>query len=287
MFPSTEMFSRKVFIGGLPLCISEMELKQIFGRYGTFIVEWSSRASELSQTQKIMRHNNAMFNTRTGYAFLIYTEEIAVYHLISQCHRVGPHYYINIAAYQNRLQKIVQVRPWRLTDTQYIPNPLSFLNSRNTVFIGAMPRTTTAKELGLALESKFGPVCYVGIDVDTQLNYPKGAARVTFITYKSFIAAIVGRFVDVPNTDGYKSVEIKPYVIKDQMCDNCFGKLCMNRPAPYFCSDIGCLQYYCEACWDHLHYNGNNRVREQHKPFMKMDNGTPLHTYRHNFSSLY
>lgn len=56
------------------------------------------------------------------------------------------------------------------------------------------------------LESVFGPVCYVGIDIDPELKYPKGAARVTFNTTKSFVAAIAGRFVNIPHADANKRV---------------------------------------------------------------------------------
>lgn len=43
----------------------------------------------------------------------------------------------------------------------------------------------------------------------------------------------------------------------EQMCDECEGKLCFSRYAPYFCGDVNCLQvctfdflisiYYCHA----------------------------------------
>lgn len=56
------------------------------------------------------------------------------------------------------------------------------------------------------IESVFGPVCYVGVDIDPELKYPKGAARVTFNTTKSFIAAINGRFINIPHADTNKRV---------------------------------------------------------------------------------
>lgn len=39
------------------------------------------------------------------------------------------------------------------------------------------------------------------------------------------------------------------------MCDNCNGKLCCDRYAPYFCGEVSCLQYYCEMCWDLVNLN--------------------------------
>lgn len=61
-------------------------------------------------------------------------------------------------------------------------------------------------ELAFVLESVFGSVCYVGIDIDPELKYPKGAARVTFNTTKSFVNAMLGRFVSIPHSDTNKRV---------------------------------------------------------------------------------
>lgn len=61
-------------------------------------------------------------------------------------------------------------------------------------------------ELARVLDHLYGSVCYVGIDIDPELKYPKGAARVTFTTEQSFIAAISGRFVHIPHADMSKRV---------------------------------------------------------------------------------
>lgn len=52
-------------------------------------------------------------------------------------------------------------------------------------------------DLARLLERLYGCVCYAGIDIDPELKYPKGAARVTFATTAAFIAAINGRFVNI------------------------------------------------------------------------------------------
>ena len=41
-------------------------------------------------------------------------------------------------------------------------------------------------------------------------------------------------------------VDIKPYVIDEQMCDNCRGAF-DDRPASHFCADPECLSYYCQV----------------------------------------
>ncbi|KAL7079769.1 hypothetical protein ACQ4LE_001177 [Meloidogyne hapla] len=279
MFCDNEVFSRKVFVGGLPIDITETEVKQTFQKFGALLVDWPCRSMDFSYAIK-KEHSSS--KQVTGYAFLIYLEEVFVQRLISKCYREGDRYYMLLSSKTVR-EKPVQIRPWRLTDMDYMPRPSSFLDPRRTIFIGGVPRPTKASELAFVLESHYGSVCYAGIDVDPEMKYPKGAARVTFNTFKSYVAAMAGRFVNIPHSDSTKRVEIKPYVVNDQMCDNCHGKLCQDRYAPYFCGDVCCLQYYCEACWDRLHYGGANRIREVHKPFVRMGEQTKqLHRLPHH-----
>ncbi|VDK49114.1 unnamed protein product [Cylicostephanus goldi] len=172
------------------------------------------------------------------------------------------------------------------------------MDPRRTVFIGGVPRPTRAGELAECLERLYGPVCYVGIDIDPELKYPKGAARVTFVTTQAFIAAINGRFVHVHHGESQKRVEIKPYVMDEQMCDHCEGKQCSSRYAPYFCGGTNILnfatsladrlslqqnlplskitfQYYCENCWDRVHYHTGSR-RSEHRPLVRMGDQTKV-----------
>ena len=61
-------------------------------------------------------------------------------------------------------------------------------------------------------------------------------------------------------------VEVKPYVLDDQICDECHGNRCGNKHAPFFCANVTCLQYYCEYCWSIIH---SKPEREFHKPLVK------------------
>ena len=77
------------------------------------------------------------------------------------------------------------------------------------------------------------------------------------------------------------------------MCDQYEGKLCQGRPAPYFCGDVGCLQYYCEKCWDLMHYGARvlNTQRKTHTPFVRKGEDTeklvslPHHHNRNAFAT--
>ena len=116
------------------------------------------------------------------------------------------------------------------------------------------------------MDRLYGGVCYAGIDIDPELKYPKGAGRVAFSNQQSYIAAISARFVQLQHGDIDKrvtmklecqklnrlahhlsvktifQVEVKPYVLDDQFCDECQGSRSAGRFAPFFCANVTCLQ---------------------------------------------
>ena len=128
----------------------------------------------------------------------------------------------------------------------------------------------------MIMDRLYGGVCYAGIDTDPELKYPKGAGRVAFSNQQSYIAAISARFVQLQHGEidkrvrdtrvHYRSpldafavsfsltspenheslsilqVEVKPYVLDDQLCDECQGARCGGKFAPFFCANVTCLQ---------------------------------------------
>lgn len=90
----------------------------------------------------------------------------------------------------------------------------------------------------------------------------------------------------------FQEVEVKPYVLDGQQCDECHGGKCDGRfvsppsslsltisccrSAPYFCGDMQCLQYYCVTCWDDMHYNGPSASRAKHCPLVRLGDQTKV-----------
>ena len=68
----------------------------------------------------------------------------------------------------------VQVRPWRISDSDYIMDGSHAIDTRKTIFVGGVPRPLKAIELAEIMNEKYGNVCYAGIDIDIELKYPKG-----------------------------------------------------------------------------------------------------------------
>ena len=131
-----------------------------------------------------------------------------------------------------------------MSDADYVLNASLPLDPRKTVFVGGVPRPLKAYELAMIMDRLYGGVCYAGIDTDPELKYPKGAGRVAFSNQQSYIAAISARFVQLQHGDIDKRVEVKPYVLDDQMCDECQGRRCGEKFAPFFCANVTCLQVH-------------------------------------------
>ena len=249
----TARYSRKVFVGGLPPDIDEDEITTSFRRFGPLVVDWPHKAESKS------------YFPPKGYAFLLFQDENSVQQLIDTCITDDDKLYLCVSSPTIK-DKPVQIRPWRLADADYVLDATMSLDPRKTVFVGGVPRPLKAFELAMIMDRLYGGVCYAGIDTDPELKYPKGAGRVAFANQQSYIAAISARFVQLQHGDIDKRVEVKPYVLDDQMCDECEGARCGGKFAPFFCANVTCLQYYCEHCWAVIH---SRPGREYHKPLVK------------------
>ncbi|KAK7110940.1 cytoplasmic polyadenylation element-binding protein 2-like [Littorina saxatilis] len=248
-----ERFSRKVFVGGLPPDIDEEEITAAFRRFGPLVVDWPHKAESKS------------YFPPKGYCFLIFQDELSVQNLIEMCLVDDDKLYWCVSS-PTMKDKPVQIRPWTLSDSDFVMDGSQPLDPRKTIFVGGVPRPLRAVELAMIMDRLYGGVCYAGIDTDPELKYPKGAGRVAFSNQQSYIAAISARFVQLQHGDIDKRVEVKPYVLDDQMCDECHGSRCAGKFAPFFCANVTCLQYYCEYCWAQIH---SRPGREFHKPLVK------------------
>ncbi|KAM6962938.1 cytoplasmic polyadenylation element-binding protein 2 isoform 2-T2 [Aplochiton taeniatus] len=248
-----ERFSRKVFVGGLPPDIDEDEITTSFRRFGHLVVDWPHKAESKS------------YFPPKGYAFLLFQEETSVQALIEACMEEDGKLYLCVSSPTIK-DKPVQIRPWNLSDSDFVMDGSQPLDPRKTIFVGGVPRPLRAVELAMIMDRLYGGVCYAGIDTDPELKYPKGAGRVAFSNQQSYIAAISARFVQLQHGDIDKRVEVKPYVLDDQLCDECQGARCGGKFAPFFCANVTCLQYYCEFCWANIHSRAG---REFHKPLVK------------------
>ncbi|KFV59897.1 Cytoplasmic polyadenylation element-binding protein 2, partial [Tyto alba] len=190
-----ERFSRKVFVGGLPPDIDEDEITASFRRFGPLVVDWPHKAESKS------------YFPPKGYAFLLFQEESSVQALIDACIEEDGKLYLCVSSPTIK-DKPVQIRPWNLSDSDFVMDGSQPLDPRKTIFVGGVPRPLRAVELAMIMDRLYGGVCYAGIDTDPELKYPKGAGRVAFSNQQSYIAAISARFVQLQHGDIDKRVSL-------------------------------------------------------------------------------
>ncbi|CAD5232176.1 unnamed protein product [Bursaphelenchus xylophilus] len=256
--PGIEIFSRKVFVGGVPSDIDEEALLNPFRHFGKLSADWPNRTD-------FKPNNNSGNKSRSGYVFIVYEKEQSVHALRNACIMEDEQYFMQVMNLQQQ-PKLVQVRPWMLAEADYVVQPFMHINLRSAIFIGGVPRPIRAVELAHMIDELYGNVVMAGIDTDLPLKYPKGAGRVVFSDFHSYMRAITDKYVRLQHGDIDKVVEIKPYVLDDQPCDECRGQLTDEKAAPFFCPHPECLQYYCENCWGVLHRSDH---RADHRPLIK------------------
>uniref|UniRef100_F7CPD4 Cytoplasmic polyadenylation element binding protein 3 n=1 Tax=Equus caballus TaxID=9796 RepID=F7CPD4_HORSE len=193
-----ERYSRKVFVGGLPPDIDEDEITASFRRFGPLVVDWPHKAESKS------------YFPPKGYAFLLFQEESSVQALIDACLEEDGKLYLCVSSPTIK-DKPVQIRPWNLSDSDFVMDGSQPLDPRKTIFVGGVPRPLRAVELAMIMDRLYGGVCYAGIDTDPELKYPKGAGRVAFSNQQSYIAAISARFVQLQHNDIDKRVKRKNF----------------------------------------------------------------------------
>ncbi|CAD5119329.1 unnamed protein product [Dimorphilus gyrociliatus] len=150
------MFSQKVFVGGAPPGISDTEILNAFGKYGNFTIE-KKKANE-----------------KSSFFYVIYESNQCVKGLLTTCviNSVGE-FYTRIGTH------IVQVIPWEINNSHYVPaTNMTLLDNKKVVFIGGLHGKMTAKFIAEVF-SYFGPIVMVTIDVD-KYKYPIGSGRVAF-----------------------------------------------------------------------------------------------------------
>ncbi|XP_012871425.1 PREDICTED: cytoplasmic polyadenylation element-binding protein 4 [Dipodomys ordii] len=123
------------------------------------------------------------------------------------------------------------------------------------VFVGGLPPDIDEDEITASFR-RFGPLI---------VDWPHKAESKSYFPPKG---------PPVPECTAPGMVEVKPYVLDDQLCDECQGARCGGKFAPFFCANVTCLQYYCEYCWAAIHSRAG---REFHKPLVKEGGDRPRH----------
>jgi len=238
-------FSNKIFLGGVPWDVTEASLVQAFRQFGPIRIEWPGKDNSPSPPK--------------GYVYIIFDQEESIPRLLEQCthdRANGGSWYFRLSSHRAR-SKEVQIIPWMLGDSNYLPRPMQWLDPRKTIFVGALHGMLNAEGLATIFDDLFGGVVYAGIDTDKH-RYPIGSGRVAFGNPHSYMKAVAAAFVEIKCRKFCKKVQVDPY-LEDALCSSC-----LLRQGPYFCRELLCFHYYCRGCWESRHQS----LRD-HKPLMR------------------
>ncbi|MEQ2163634.1 Cytoplasmic polyadenylation element-binding protein 2 [Goodea atripinnis] len=79
----------------------------------------------------------------SGYAFLLFQEEASVQALIDACIEEDLKLYLCVSSPTIK-DKPVQIRPWNLSDSDFVMDGSQPLDPRKTIFVGGVPRPLRA-----------------------------------------------------------------------------------------------------------------------------------------------
>lgn len=293
IYAENSLYSRKVFLGGLPWDVNHQLLLQLLSKYGSVKLEVPGKDQKHPRVSNI---NKTQERSTPGYVYIIYESESSVQRMLADCRKEikngGEHYFYtiiipvtnvtnngglntNMVSGKRTKAKEVEVIPWNQEDTSYVPQNKaaslpSKIDSRTTIFVGALHGMLNAHGLAKVMNESFGEVIHAGLDTD-KYKYPIGSGRVTFRNRQSYVKAIKARFISIranlepsdPSPKFEKTIQMDPY-LEDAKCSKCDNK------SYYFCRNEICLDYYCTQCWTYRHDTKTNgehlSLTRQNKP---------------------
>jgi hypothetical protein len=235
-YPENAIYSRKVFIGGVPWDCENQALQCCLNKYIGVKLENPGKDQKHPRASSSSKSNDQQ---KPGYTYAIFDNEIAVQKLIADCREEtkngGKHYYYRIYVPQQQQQqqqitnslqqqtskrsklKEIEIVPWNQDDTSYVPdtNPEllpSKIDNSCTIFVGGLHGMLNAQGLAKIMSEKFGEVFHSGLDTD-KYKYPIGSGRVTFRYKKDYIKAVKSRHLRLvanqdPNDPSPKFIKI-------------------------------------------------------------------------------
>jgi RNA recognition motif-containing protein len=235
---SSTLYSVKVFLGGLPRGTTKVQVLLNFQKYGVVNVE--------------------MHGETGNYCFVIFKSESCCQKFIQGCvSSDGDRFFFPFTGdvFSSR-KNMVEVKPFKLVDAHYgmCLDSMEAVANDQTIFVGGIPRDTTAETLAMKLEAKFGGVAEVTIDLDSDTMYPRGTAMVMFKAKGAALKAVSSRVFVMKQGRKYRLIELKPFLEMDKPCS-----ICKTDGPAVFCSE--CIMVMGECCWNAVHIDKMNHKK--------------------------
>ena len=135
------IYSRKVFLGGIPRGVTETSLMNLFKPFNVIEVE---RPVDEPVPSK-------------NYAYIVFNSEQDVDSFLSACTLHGGadnRWYYKISTDQ-ATHKVMQVIPWVVSDNLYVKNSTDDLDVYKTVFVGGLHGKLSARGLAAVMNDLF------------------------------------------------------------------------------------------------------------------------------------
>ena len=252
-----QVFSCKVFLGGIPYDLTDSDLHCTFAQFGHIQIQWPGK--------DIRSAIEGSAANKAGYVYIIFETYENVSALLASCtvsYRdmdSGCRWYYNISSRRQKAKE-VQVIPFDIGDRFFMkPTFSGQMDNSRTVFVGALHGMLSADGLAKVMDDLFGGVIYASLDTDKS-KYPLGSGRVIFDNQDSYLKAVSAAFVEIKSSRFKKRIQIDPYIENASICGICK----IPQQSPIFCRDE--FIYFCRECWTSHHSDPES---EKHRPIIK------------------
>lgn len=247
-YQTTNHFSQKVFLGGIPAELTEAELQLVLKKFGKCSIKWPKHSSS---------------NHSQDFCYVVFRESRSVVELLKHCIRqqhstIDYFLHIHITSSTNLLTrtkrlKPIQIVPWNVRDSVYAMDQLNtstqemkFKEWSRTIFVSPLHGKMTAFSLASIMSDVFGRVSTAQINTD-KYGYPTGTGTVLFADSHSYRQAVSAGAIDIECDIFHKLLRIDPFLRENEPCAFC------PATADLFCRNVYCLRSFCKQCWMNKH----------------------------------
>lgn len=133
---SDTVYSKKVFVGGIPWSYDNYDIKNMFPEFRSIKIEWPLD----EQNHKVK-----------GFTYVVFESEDDVKMLLDTCKKKGSYFYETNSYFLKIMSsdkvKMIEIVPWKVSDSCYLTCPKQNLDSSKTAFVGGIHGKVSGNQL--------------------------------------------------------------------------------------------------------------------------------------------